>query len=645
MTAAAIEPLADLPEADRRRLAVRLGATVAGVSLLAVSAVFAWLVPDQSQVAEAGKALAALICAAPVVGRGTRALLDPNAPPSPDPLVAIAVLAAMAGGAFDTAVLVPAVLEAGRLFEERTSLGVMAALEGIRRLRAIHAQREVAGGEETVSVAQLSPGDAVIVRPGEILPADGRVLSGASTVDSAVVTGESRLDDVGPGASVFAGTRNIGGLIRVEVVASGSSSLLGRVIDTLAEVERARIPVLRLFDAASRDYLPLVLTIAATVLFFTGDLPRAIAVLVVSVPTALVLAGPAAMVAAMTAASRSGILLKSARFLERIGEVDTLLLDKTGTVTGGVQAVRAVIPVEGEEEEAVLAAAASCAFGSIHPVSRGVLAEAERRGLSIERPTTAHELPGLGVSAETAAGLVRLGRSSWISEAAGILGLRDAPDAGTVAWVARDAKLLGHVELYDPPREGARASVDAVRELGIERVFLLTGDRTPIAREMVESLGLDGFEAEVHPDRKLARVREEQAAGHVVMMVGDGINDALALAGADIGVAVGSGTGALGGVNEVALGGADVALLRPDLGALPQLVRLADRVRAVMTQNAILGVGGAIGAVALAAVGVLGPIAGAAVQSLGVVAVVVNSGRLLRALDQPPTPEAAPLTP
>lgn len=627
---------------DRRVLTVRLAATVAGASLLAVATVMGSLAPDQMQLAEAGKALAALVVGAPVLSRGLRALFDPRATSATEPLIALAILAAMAGGAFGTAVLIPAVMEVGRLFEERSSLGVLAALEGIRRLRAVTAQRETETGEDTVSVESIGSGDVILVRPGEIFAADGTVLTGTSSLDSAAVTGESRLDDIGPGSKVFAGMRNVGGLIRLEVLASGARSLLGRVVQTLADVEQARIPFLRMFDAAARDYLPLVLTIAATVLFFTADLQRAIAVLVVACPTALLLAGPAAMVAAMTAASRAGILLKSARFLERIGEVDTLLLDKTGTVTQGIQAVRRIVAAEGMSEEAVLTAAARCAHGSIHPVSRAIVAASAARGIAAEAPDIVREFPGLGVAAETPDGTLRIGRAAWLREIANVANVPEI-DAGTVVWVSEDTRLLGRIELYDPPRGDARAAIDEVRAIGVSKVILVTGDRASIASEVASELGLDDFEAEVHPDHKLARVRAEQAAGRVVMMVGDGINDALALAGADVGVAVGS--GGTSGVNEVALGGADIALLRPDLAALPELMRLADRVRAVMTWNAVLGLGGSAATMALAAAGWIGPVAAAAAQSAGVLAVVLNSGRLLRALDvtsRPTVPSEKP---
>ncbi len=197
--------------------------------------------------------------------------------------------------------------------------------------------------------------------------------------------------------------------------------------------------------------------------------------------------------------------------------------------------------------------------------------------------------------------------------------------------------LLGHLELYDPPRGEARAAIDEVRALGVSRVVLITGDLRSITEEVATELELDDWEAEIHPDHKLARVHAEQAAGRVVMMVGDGINDALALAGADVGVAVGSGGGV--GVNEVALGGADIALLRTDLRALPQLIRLADRVRAVMTWNAALALGVSVASVALAAAGWLSPVAAAVAQSAGVLAVVLNSGRLLRTLMPEPVSE------
>ena len=275
---------------------------------------------------------------------GVRGIVTGDTRRATDQLVAIAVLAAAASGNMVTATLIPLFLEVGRLFEERSSLGARAAIDGIRALAARQAVRWENGVEERVDPASLVPGDQILVRPGERIPVDGTVLVGRAAVDQSAVTGESRHEDVGPGSPVFAGTVALDGLLRVQVRGTGSDTVLGRVVGLLAEVERATVPVLRLFERRAGVWLPLVLTLAATTLFFTEDLSRAIAVLVVATPTALVVAGPAAMVAAMTAATRLRILIKSTDFLERASEVDTLILDKTGTVTVGAPAVTEILP-------------------------------------------------------------------------------------------------------------------------------------------------------------------------------------------------------------------------------------------------------------------------------------------------------------
>ena len=235
--------------------------------------------------------------------------------------------------------------------------------------------------EERVDPNSLTPGDEILVRPGERIAVDGTVLEGRAAVDQSAITGESLHEDVGPGSPVFAGTVAIDGLLKIQVRGAGADTVLGRVVQLLAEVERSSVPVLRLFERRAGVWLPLVLTLAATTLFFTEDLSRAIAVLVVATPTALVVAGPAAVVAAMTVATRLRILIKSADFLERASDIDTLILDKTGTVTVGAPVVTEIRPAEGESEERLLAVAASCGFGSLHPVSRAVVAEALARGI------------------------------------------------------------------------------------------------------------------------------------------------------------------------------------------------------------------------------------------------------------------------
>jgi Zn2+/Cd2+-exporting ATPase len=612
---------------ERRRIAIRLGTGLAGAALLGLGTLLVRVEPDQFQLGELFRGLAVLVVGVTTLWSGIRGMFAGDTRSSTDQLVAIAVLAAAASHDFVTATLIPLFLEAGRLFEERGSLGARAAIDGIRALAARRAVRLRDGNEESIEPETLERGDQILVRPGERIPVDGTVLEGRAAVDQSAITGESRYEDVEPGSVVFAGTTDLDGLLRIGVRGVGSDTVLGRVVRLLAEVERTSVPVLRLFERRAGAWLPLVLTLAATTLFFTGSLSRAVAVLVVATPTALVVAGPAAAVAAMTVAARLRILIKSADFLERASEVDTLILDKTGTVTVGAPAVTRLEPVPGSSDEELLRVAAGCGFGSLHPVSRALVAEARARGIGAVAPAELQERPGLGVVALIGGRSAILGRRALLEHSGVEIDSLSDDDASQV-WVAYGGRCLGRCTLRDRPRHDAREALDDMRGLGIERMLMLTGDREAVAREVGEALGMDEIVAEVLPEQKLEVVRAEQAAGRTIMMVGDGVNDAPALSGSDVGVAIGA------ELNEVALGSADVALLGTDLGRLPRLVALADLSRRVIGQNVWLAFGLASVLIGLAAWGVLDPLTGALAQSAAVFVVVANSARILR-FDRP----------
>src|ERR1700726_183671 len=420
---------------ERRRISTRLGAGLVGVGLLGLGTLLMRLSPDQWQIGEMCRASAAAIVAVPTLGSGIRGIVTGDTRRATDQLVAIAVLAAAATGDFVTATLIPLFLELGRLFEERSSLGARAAIDGIRALGARQAVKWRDGVEERVDPNSLSPGDEILVRPGEKIAVDGTVLEGRAAVDQSAITGESLHEDVGPGSPVFAGTVALDGLLKIQVRGAGADTVLGRVVQLLADVERATVPVLRLFERRAGVWLPLVITVSGSVLFFTEDLSRAIAVLVVATPTALVVAGPAAIVSAMTVATRLRILIKSVDFLERASEVDTLILDKTGTVTVGAPTVKQILPVEGESERTLLAVAASCGFGSLHPVSRAVVAEAAARGIVSTPPRDLQERPGLGVIALVNGQQAVLGRRALLVELGINVGSEDSEDVSQV-WVA-----------------------------------------------------------------------------------------------------------------------------------------------------------------------------------------------------------------
>ena len=614
---------------ERRRIGIRLGAGLVAIGLLGLGTLLIALAPEQWQVGELCRALAVAVVGVPTLISGVRGVVTGDTRRTTDQLVAIAILAAAATGRFVTATVIPLVLEIGRLFEERSALGARAAIDGVRALRARQAVRLRDGVEERVDPDALTTADEILVRPGERIAVDGIVLEGRAAVDASAITGESLHQDVGPGSPVFAGTVVVDGLLRIAVRGIGADTVLGRVVALLAEVERTATPVLRLFERRAGVWLPLVLTIAATTLFFTSDLSRAITVLVVATPTALVVAGPAAIVAAMTIAARLRILIKSADFFEHASDVDTLILDKTGTVTVGAPTVTEIHVAPGVAEDELLRAAVACGFGSLHPVSRAVVAAGLARGIT-GRPGDVQERAGLGVIAALDGKPAVLGRKALLEE----LGIAvDAEDGdASQVWVGHDGRCLGRLVLRDQPRPEARAALDAMRALGIEQVILLTGDRAAVAQEAGALLGVDEVIAEVLPAQKLEVVRAQQAAGHVVMMVGDGVNDAPALGGADVGVAIGA------ELNEIAVGGADVALLGADLGRLPRLVGLADATRRALGQNVWLAFAISIALIALAAAGALAPITGALLQSAGVLAIVVNSARILR-FSRTPAPE------
>jgi Cd2+/Zn2+-exporting ATPase/Cu+-exporting ATPase len=625
--------LADSALTDEERAATgrRLGRALATGALLGIGLIHRRIFPDQGEISALVLAVAAVAAVLPITVAAVRGFVgrDPHA--MVDQLVALALLAALAVGDFATAILIPLIMQIAHVLEERGIMGARAAIEGLRTLRPRRACRVSPRGEEDVAVDALVPGDRIIVRPGEAFAADGRVVRGASAVDQSSMTGEAVPEEVAPGSRVFAGTINLSGVLEVDVTDVAAGTALGRILELLRAAERVRTPIVRLIERYAGLYLPAVVAVAALTLVWSQELSRAIAVLVVSCPCALVLASPSAMTAALAVATRLGVLVKNARFLEVLGDVDTLVLDKTGTATVGQLDVVGVDPMGDLPAAEVLAAAGACARGSRHPVARAVTAAAgTMTELSLDG---IEEIHGRGVLARDDGSLVRLGSARWLREEGLDLPPEPAHD-GPVVWVARDRHLLGLLRLADRPRAGAADAVAGMRRLGVRRVLLMTGDGQEAAQAVGQALGVDEVLARCLPEGKLAAVEGERAAGRRVMVVGDGINDALALGRADIGVAM----GAMG--SDVAVGSADVALMGTDLRRLPQLVRLARRTRAIIAQNAALAIGGSLVVMALAGLGAVSPLTGAVVQNVGTLVVLANSARLLRfeAATGPDTP-------
>ncbi|MCO5167816.1 MAG: cation-translocating P-type ATPase [Planctomycetes bacterium] len=604
----------------------QLVVTLLGGALLLVGFAARALGLYDPAVADLATATGAVVLATPLVVRSTRSLLRGKT--ELDELIALAVVAAIAFESYLVAGLVAFFALLGELVEKRTALGARVAIESLVRMTPTTARRLEGDAEVTVEATALRPGDRLRVRPGDNVPADGKVLSGRSTLDEASITGESVPAEKGPGADVFAGTLNLTGALEVEVVRAGPETTLGRVKELILAAESSRPPVARLIDRYVAWYLPVVLMLAFIILFFNRDDPtRFIAALVMGCPTALVLATPTAMVAALSCAARLGILVKDARDLEVAGDLTAVLFDKTGTLTTGQLAVVELAPAEGRDPGELLRLAAAVASRSNHPASRAVVAVASEAELAGAEPDEVEELAGLGLVGRVGERQVLIGRRALLAER-GVALPDDAGDDGARAltrlYVAVDGALWGVLGLEDQVRGQAREAVGELRRLGVGRVSVMTGDRWEVGRRVGLELGCDDVAAECLPGQKLDLVQAARARGERVAVVGDGVNDAPALAVGDLGVAM----GAAG--SDVAIGSARVALMNNDLRRIPFLVLLSRRTKGVVAQNLFVGLALLASGLSLAAAGLLSPLAAILLHNLGSLFVVFNSARLIR---------------
>lgn len=606
----------------------RLSVVFVGGVLLAVCGVLHLLRPGQREIASLAAMLGAAIVAAPIMWDAIKALRVTGYAATKfymDQYITLAVIACFAVGQYVTGGIVAVILIIGQILEERSVLGVREAVDSLLKLSKVRARRLAGDAEELVDSDTLTTGDRVRVRPGDTIPADGLVLAGSSAVNQASITGESIPVEIEPGSSVFAGTSNLSGLLEIEVARTGDETVLGRVRNIIEEAQNSRAPIMRLAEEYARYYTPLVLIIAAFVLFFTRDISRAISVLIVSIPCAFVLASPSAMVAALASASRLGILVKSARFFEAANEIDTVVFDKTGTLTKGDLQVSRVELLNGLLENDVIALAGSAERHSSHPVARAVLACAEQRGLKLREAVDVQEKAGHGIAAQIDGRAVLVGRASWLV-ANGVTCELDGAGSGnlSVLHIALEQQLAARIYLRDTVRDEARASIDALRDRGVEHFMMLTGDRQSVAETIASEVGIHEVRAECLPEQKLESVYKLKNLERKVMVVGDGVNDAPALAAGDLGVAM----GALG--SDVAIKTADIALMSNDLGRLPSLLKLSRQTTQIVNQNILCGFIFIGIAVAVSSLGLVSPILAAFIHEFSAFFVIFNSARLLR---------------
>jgi heavy metal translocating P-type ATPase len=534
----------------------------------------------------------------------------------------IAIVAAAAIGEFFTALVITLFVLVAEVLEGMTVGRGRKAIRDLLEFLPREVSVRRAGSIRSVAAETLKAGDAVLVAPGGRIPVDGIVLDGHSFVDESRITGESMPAEKTSGAHVFAGSINQSGALEIAAERIGRDTSYGKIIEAVERAEKSRAPVQRLADRMAGYLVYFALGAAALTFLITCDMRSTISVIIVAGACGIAAGTPLAILGAIGRAARLGAIVKGGVHLETLGRVDTVVLDKTGTLTLGKPDVQQIMPAEGISANALLAAAAVVELRSEHPLGKAVVAYARKQKCDIAEPSSFAYTPGRGILARVDDHVILVGSRLWLADnGVDVQVTGSEAEAGAEVFVAQDRRLLGSIVVADTIRPEAQRAIAALHGMNIKTI-LLSGDTRRVASSVGAKLGIEEIEAELLPDQKLLRVRKLVAQNRVVAMVGDGINDAPALAEASVGIAMGSGT-------DVAQESADVVLLGNDLARLAETLAVARRTRHIIWQNFagtlivdILGMG-------LAAIGVLGPLLAAFIHVSSELVFILNSARLL----------------
>jgi len=546
-------------------------------------------------------------------------------------MVSVAMIAALIIGEYSAGAMVAFMMMFGEMLENFTIARADDALKELASLIPSQVTLLRNGRETIVPVEQVQIGDILLVRNGERVPVDGEVTSGQAVVDEAAITGESIPVDKEPGDSVFAGTINTAGTLEIQAQKLGSDTTLGTIVKLVKEAQKTQAPAQRIANRYAQYLVPVTFTIAILVYLITGELVRSVTVLVVVCPCALVLATPTALVAAIGNAARNNVVVKTGAHMELLGKVDVIAFDKTGTLTIGKPQVVDVIALNNMTPDEVLSFAASAERASEHPLGRAIVQAATARGLSIPEAQDPRVLTGLGVQAECARRQIVVG-SRALLESVGIeldpnhrVRITEMEARGhTVILIAADQRVTGFLALADVVRPEATETIQALKLAGVQRTIMLSGDNSAVVEAVAAKLGVDEAHAQMLPDEKLDLIRNMQAKGLCVAYVGDGVNDAPALAVADIGIAMGA-TG-----TDIALETADIAMMRDDMDSLPHLLALSREALKTIRVSVIFSMSMNLLSLILSMVGIIGPVVGAIMHEASALPVLAYSARLVR---------------
>ena len=553
-----------------------------------------------------------------------------------DIVAALSMSAALVFGETLAAAVVALMYSGGTFLESFAEGRARAEMRDLLARVPRSATRHRDGGLEEVALDAIAPGDRLLIRQGDVVPVDGQIASAVAFLDTSALTGESLPARLTRGAEAMSGSTNAGDAFDLTATHEAQDSTYAGIVRLVEAAQASKAPMSRLADRWSLGFLAVTVAIALAAWWFTGDPIRAVAVLVVATPCPLILAVPVALVAGLSRAARFGVLVKGARPLEAMARVQTLILDKTGTLTDGRPQIVAIDSHDGMGADDILRFAAALDQASKHPVAQAIVAAAAARGLTLPVPEDVAEIAGEGVIGYIDGRQVIVGGDGFVAARVG-RSAGDHPEraAGSVmVAVAVDGRMAGHLLMSDPLREGAAEMLADLRRQGVGRILLATGDRAEVARQVTEGLGLDGIRAGLTPDEKVLLVLTERKNGPV-MMVGDGVNDAPALAAADVGVAMGA-RGAAASAEA-----ADVVLLVDRIDRIAPGIEIARRARRIALQSVVAGIGLSVAGMIAAALGHLTPVEGALIQEVIDVAVILNALRVLAIMPRGATPAPA----
>ena len=537
--------------------------------------------------------------------------------------VTIATIVAMLGREYVAGAILLVIILIAELIAElntdRARASIKALIGSVPRTAIVRRP----DGDHAVPIEELRVGDVVIVRAGEKIPVDGAVRAGEASVDQSPITGESMPQEKTPGMPVFAGSVVELGAIDVEAQKIGADTMFSRIIALVEGAEEQQAPVQKLADRVAAWLIPVVLVFLVAVYVIFRDVRMIVALLIFTSPAELGLATPLVIIAAIARAARSGILVKGGVHLEQLAKVDVIAFDKTGTLTIGEPTIVGIAPAEGTSEEELLRLAAAAERRSSHPLAKAVVDRASEQKISVPEPADFEVIRGRGVRASIDGLRVVVGNAVLLDEQA--IAHPPAEAESSTMFVAADGKFLGAIRLADVARPRAKASLDLLRQHGIKRLVMLTGDNASVAATIARELGIDEVFADLLPEEKVGIVEKLRREGHRVAMVGDGINDAPALAVADVGIAMGvAGT-------QAAIEAADIALMTDDLGKILQARAIAERAYRTIKENLIFGVGVVhVAGILAALLKLIGPVQAALIHLGPDILVFVNSVKLLR---------------